>query len=115
MKDGLDGSEIDPLLSFRNEHDQVLQIGITEFASGKTFKRGIPVKFIETDQGKVPVVTIYDLLMAQFGVGRGLEGEYPASYDDEESPYTPAWQEKFTGIDRKTVLQFARQWASTAE
>jgi nitrate reductase alpha subunit len=115
MKDGVDGSTIDPVLTFRDGSDDVLQVNITEFATGKVFRRGVPVKFIETDEGKVPVATIYDLLMAQFGVGHGLQGEYPKDYDDEDTPYTPAWQEKFTGIDRKTVLQFARQWASTAE
>ena len=50
--------------------------------------------------------------MAQYGVPRGLEGDYPASYDDEEIAYTPAWQEKFTGIGRKTVVQLAREFAA---
>ena len=31
------------------------------------------------------------------------------------APYTPAWQEKFTGISRNTVIQFAREFATTAE
>ena len=54
--------------------------------------------------------------MARYGVARaGLEGEYPGGYDDADFSYTPAWQEKWTGIDRKTVLGFAREWASTAE
>jgi nitrate reductase alpha subunit len=43
-----------------------------------------------------------------------LDGECPGDCDDQDTPYTPAWQEKYTGIDRKTVLQFAREWASTA-
>jgi len=115
MKDGLYGSEIDPILSFVDDRDEVLEVTVNEFASGKEFKRGVPVKYIETINGKVPVTTIYDLLMAQFGVGRGLSGDYPKNYDDDEMLYTPAWQEKFTGIDRKTVLQFAREWARTAE
>lgn len=115
MKDGLDGSEIDPTLTLLDDHDEILQADFTEFASGTTFKRGVPVKYIQTAEGKIPVTTIYDLLMAQYGVDRGLEGDYPQDYDDEDTPYTPAWQERFTGIDRKTVLQFAREWASTAE
>ncbi|MFQ5340372.1 MAG: nitrate reductase subunit alpha [Anaerolineae bacterium] len=123
MKDGLDGAEIDPVLTLLDNHDEVVQAEFTEFASGQTFRRGVPVKYIETADGKVAVATIYDLLMAQFGVGRGpstgsgqrLAGEYPSDYDDEESPYTPAWQERFSGIDRQTVIQFAREWASTAE
>jgi nitrate reductase alpha subunit len=114
MKDGVDGNEIDPFLTFLGKEDDVLQVSIWQFASGRAFKRGVPIKYFETDDGKVPVTTVYDLLMAQFGVNRGLPGEYPRT-DDDEMPYTSAWQEKFTGIDRKTLVQFAREWASTAE
>jgi nitrate reductase alpha subunit len=70
---------------------------------------------VDTDEGRLAVATICDLLMAQFGVGRGLDGDYPADYDDAEQPYTPAWQERFSGVDRQTVIQFAREWAITAE
>jgi nitrate reductase alpha subunit len=52
--------------------------------------------------------------MAQYGVGRGLDGDYPADYTDRNAAYTPAWQEIFTGVDSNTVLQFAREWANTA-
>ena len=40
------------------------------------------------------VTTGFDIMMAQFGVGRGLEGAFATSYDDEDAPYTPAWQER---------------------
>ena len=60
------------------------------------------------------VATVYDLLFAQFGVGRGLAGDYPTSYDDI-GPYTPAWQEQFTKIGRDTVIQLAREFAGNAE
>ena len=115
MKDGQDGSEIDPVLTFLDNHDDVVHASFDEFASGKASRRGVPVKYLETKDGQVPVATIYDLLMAQFGVGRGLPGDYPKDYHDEDAAYTPAWQENFTGIDRETVIQFAREWASTAE
>ncbi len=52
--------------------------------------------------------------MGQYGVGRGLTGDYPKDYTDKDAAYTPAWQEIFTGVDSKTVLQFAREWANTA-
>ena len=60
------------------------------------------------------VTTVFDLLMARYGVSRGLAGEYPAGYDDPGA-YTPAWQERWTGVDRKDVVRFAREWATTAE
>jgi nitrate reductase alpha subunit len=53
--------------------------------------------------------------MAQFGVSRGLTGDYPSSFSDADSVYTPAWQEKYTGISAGTVIQFAREWYRTAE
>jgi len=34
-------------------------------------------------------------MMAQYGVPRGLPGEYPEGYDDRRAPYTPAWQEQY--------------------
>ena len=52
--------------------------------------------------------------MGQFGVVRGLEGAYPESYDDD-TPYTPAWSEKYTGMSRDMVIRFAREWGTTAE
>ncbi|GAB4298814.1 MAG: nitrate reductase subunit alpha [Oscillatoriaceae cyanobacterium] len=115
MKDGQDGAEIQPLLTLLAEQNQTLPVQFTDFSSERVCQREVPVKYLETSDGRVVVTTIYDLLMAQFGVSRGLGGDYPQDYDDENAPYTPAWQEKFTGIDRKTVVQFAQEWAATAE
>jgi nitrate reductase alpha subunit len=61
------------------------------------------------------VATIYDILMAQYGVPRGLEGDYPADYNDENQPYTPAWSERYTGMSRDVLTRFAREWGRTAE
>ncbi len=115
MKDGVDGSELAPALTFLGSADDVLPLVFEEFSRHRDVERCVPVKYLDVDGRKVPVATIYDLLFAQFGVSRGLPGDYPKDYDDEEAPYTPAWQEKFTGIGRGTVLKFAREWASTAE
>jgi len=114
LKDGKDGSEIDPALTFLNDHDEVVNARFDDFAEGELIERGVPVKKIQTTDGRtVLVATVYDLLMAQYGVNRGLSGDYPADYDDEK-PYTPAWTEKFTGIDRDVLLNFARDWGNTA-
>ncbi len=114
MEDGLDDSPIDPALTFLGQQEDVLQVRFYEFASAKGVLRGVPVRYVETSEGRVPVATAFDLLMAQFGVGRGLPGEYPASYD-EMAPYTPAWQEQYTGIGRDTVIRLAREFAANAE
>jgi len=115
LKDGLDGSEIAPELSFLERHDELCSVSFIDFGEERTARRSVPVRYVETSRGRVPVATVYDLMMGQFGVGRGLKGDYPRDYDDPERSYTPAWQEKFTGIDRQNVIQFAREWATTAE
>ncbi len=115
LKDGTDGGEIVPQLSLIENHDDVLSVGVPDFGTGRTWQRGVPVKYIETVEGRVPVTTVFDLMMAQFGVARGLSGSYPKDYDDDECPFTPAWQEKFTGVSRNTVVQLAREFGTTAE
>ena len=100
--------DYDPALTLLESKDDVLQVEFTEFGLDNKRLRGVPVKYIETVNGKIPVTTVYDLTMGQYGVGRGLEGDYPKDYTDKDAAYTPAWQEIFTGVDSKTVLQFAR-------
>lgn len=113
--DGEDNSDYDPLLTLLGLHDEVSMVEFVEYGLDKTRWRGVPVKYIDTIEGKVPVTTAYDLIMAQYGVGRGLEGDYPKGYNDKYAAYTPAWQEMFTGIGSDTLLQFAAEWIRTAE
>lgn len=115
LKDGKDGSAIDPELTFLNDNDTEVQVRLDDFAEGQSLLRGVPVKKIKTEKGEVLVATVYDLLMAQYGVPRGLSGAYPKDYDDENCAYTPAWSEKYTGLSRKDLIRFAQEWASTAE
>ena len=115
LKDGKDGSRINPQLTFLNSGDGEVLVRFDDFAEGKSIVRGVPVKKIETADGTVTVATVYDLLMAQYGVPRGLSGAYPEDYDDENAPYTPAWSEKYTGLSRDNLIKFAREWGSTAE
>ena len=113
-KDGKDGSDIDAELTFLEQNHGVVQARLDDFGEGETRLRGVPTRTIETAAGPVTVTTVYDLLMAQYGVSRGLEGDYPADYD-EDTVYTPAWAERYTGISRDTIVRFAREWAVTAD
>lgn len=115
LKDGVSGEEIDPLLSLKDISDAVVAVTFADPSSGKSVIRNVPVKYVESNGKKVAYTTAFDLLMAQFGVGRGLGGEYPQDYNNADAPYTPAWQEKYTGADRETVIRFAREWCATAE
>jgi len=114
LEDSTDDSAYDPVLSFLTDSDEVVQTAFDEWGLDNKALRGVPVKRIETTAGSVAVTTVYDLIMAQYGVNRGLQGDYPEDYTDRDAAYTPAWQEVFTGVDAQTVLQFAREWANTA-
>ena len=115
LQDARDNSPISPTLTFLGQSDDVVLARLDDFGAGTELQRGVPVKRLQTVQGEtVLVTTVYDLLMAQYGVSRGLPGAYPASYDDD-LPYTPAWSEKYTGMGRDMVIRFAREWATTAE
>ncbi|MCB9061436.1 MAG: nitrate reductase subunit alpha [Halobacteriovoraceae bacterium] len=113
-KDSRDDSEFEPKLSLIDNKDEVLEVEFLEFGLDKKFNRGVPVKRLNTVDGEAFVTTVYDLMMAQYGVSRGLDGDFAVSYDEESMSYTPAWQERFTGIGRETVIKFARDWGNTA-
>jgi nitrate reductase alpha subunit len=100
-------------LSFLENSDEVIDVEIDNFPEGSTISRKVPIKQIETEDGKVMVATVYDLMMTQYGVGRGLEG-YPERYDDDDI-FTPKWAEKYTAISSDNIIKFAREWAGTAE
>jgi nitrate reductase alpha subunit len=115
LENEVDDATYDPLLTLLDSHDEVVQTEFVEWGLDKTALRGVPVKRIETTEGTAVVACVYDITMAQYGVGRGLDGDYPSDYTDANAAYTPAWQEVFTGVDSDTVIQFAREWASTAD
>src|SRR5690606_21093412 len=67
------------------------------------------------DGEEVYAATVFDLIAAHYGVERGLGcANTPKDYDDER-PYTPAWQERITGVPRDRVIQVARQFADNAD
>ncbi|HSF86173.1 MAG TPA: nitrate reductase subunit alpha [Acidimicrobiia bacterium] len=115
LEDKVVGGKISPRLSFIEGYDEVVDMTFDDFEGGGDVMRGVPVRHVETSEGTVAVTTVFDLLMARFGVDRGLSGFYAKSYDDEDVPYTPAWQEQYTGIHRDTVVEYARQWGRNGE
>ena len=75
-------------------------------------RRGVPVTRI----GDALVTTVFDLLLAQYGVGRdGLPGTWPTGYDDPSTPGTPAWQEEITGVPAAAAERIGREFAENAE
>ena len=81
--------------------------------------RGVPVQRIALgkagEERHAVVATVFDLQMAQYGVGRGVAGENCAANYDDNVPYTPAWQEAITGVPREQIITVARQFADNAD
>ena len=81
--------------------------------------RTVPVTRIslgkEGEKREALVATVFDLQAANYGIARGLAGENAAQNYDEDTPYTPAWQEKITGVPRQQVITVARQFAENAD
>ncbi len=80
--------------------------------------RTVPVQRIalgkEGEKREALVATVFDLQVANYGVARGLPGELAATSFDDDTPYTPAWQERITGTPRAQVITVARQFAENA-
>jgi nitrate reductase / nitrite oxidoreductase, alpha subunit len=77
--------------------------------------RNVPVRRVTLKDGEALVATVYDLFCANYGVDRGLGGEWVSASYDEDVPYTPAWAEKITGVDRNAIVTVAREFALNAE
>ena len=74
--------------------------------------RGVPVRRV----GEQLVTTVFDLMLAQYGVHRpGCPATWPTGYDDAAEPYTPAWQEPITGVSAAQAIRVAREFARNAE
>ncbi len=77
--------------------------------------RKVPVSEITLADGTTATVaTVFDLMVANYGIDRGLGDKNAAASYDDDIPYTPAWQEKITGVSREQVIQVAREFADNA-
>ncbi|MGA7614442.1 MAG: nitrate reductase subunit alpha [Thermoanaerobaculia bacterium] len=121
-RDARSGEEYTPRLTLAGASDEVVLVRIDDFSEPGTpglIRRSVPARRIETMDGPRLVTTAFDLLLAQYGVrrdlGEGPEGEWPEGYADAAQPFTPAWQEQFTGVAAADVIRFAREWGKTAE
>jgi len=109
------GAAIKPRLSLQEARDEAVPVAFPYFGGvahehfesneqTDVLVRNVPVK----KAGEHLVATVYDLLLANYGVGTAK------SFDDDV-PYTPAWQEKITGVPRAQVVTVARQFADNAD
>jgi len=126
-REGIEGREVRLQLSLLAAMGDVAAVAFPYFAheapeqwesrEGESVQyRRVPCRQITLGDGsRARVATVYDLTMANYALDRGLGGDHVArDYDDETAPYTPAWQEKITGVDRAKVIQVAREFADNA-
>ena len=108
----LDLEGLQPQLSFWSEESESVTVRLPRFDApdGQAVleERGVPVARV----GEHVVTTVFDLMLAQYGVGRpGLPGVWPEGYDDPRVPYTPAWQQEITSVPAEACARIAREFA----
>ena len=120
------GHEVRPRLSLIDAYDEVAPVAFPYFGGvhhdhfqgsdhDEVLVRNLPVRRVRTAEGEVLVATVFDLFVANYGIDRGLGGDNAAASYDDDVPYTPAWQERITGVDREKVITVARQFADNAD
>jgi nitrate reductase / nitrite oxidoreductase, alpha subunit len=112
----LDLGDTDPLLTAYAAGAAAVPVDLPRFdlpgGAAGTLRRGVPVREVA---GRL-VTTVFDLMLAQYGVGRPeLPGQWPTGYDDPSEPYTPAWQEQFTSVPAAKAERIGREFAANAE
>jgi nitrate reductase alpha subunit len=112
----LDLGEVVPALSCYQAGSESRTVSLARFddptGRGRVIERGVPVRHLA---GRW-VTSVFDLLLAQYGVPRnGLPGRWPAGYDDASEPATPAWQEPLTSVPADVAARIAREFAANAE
>ncbi|MER5265454.1 nitrate reductase subunit alpha [Actinosynnema sp. NPDC002837] len=108
----LDLGDVDPLLSARGGEPVTVALPRFDTSEPGVLRRGVPTRIVAGRR----VTTVFDLLLAQYGVRRDdLPGEWPTGYDDATQPYTPAWQEAITGVPAAAAERIGREFADNAE
>ncbi len=109
------------------DHDEVVGVDFPYFGGAATgdfvkcdapevLTRNVPARRVTLSGGRsVLVATVFDLFCANYGLDRGLGGDWVSKDFDDDVPYTPAWAEKITGVSREKIIAVAREFAANAE
>ncbi|KAB2842555.1 MAG: nitrate reductase subunit alpha, partial [Burkholderiales bacterium] len=105
-------------LSCLAARDAQVSVAFPHFAidEAKVLYRQVPVRRLKLANGEdVFVTSVFDLMLAQHSIDRGLGGENVAqSYADASVPYTPAWAAKVTGVKAADLERTGREFADNA-
>ncbi len=126
-KDGR-GADVELAMTFimEGDHDFVTDVALPYFGNREhdyfegtdhesVLHRAVPAKKVQLADGEALVATVFDLLVANYGLDRGLGDNSAAMSYDDNVPYTPAWAEQITGVPRKQIIEVAREFARNAE
>lgn len=125
---GADSKPCQLLLSQKESADDVAEVLFPYFGSKvhdlgyfqhtdhkELQQRKVPVKNITLKDGStLQVATVFDLMLAHYGVDNELNDQNTARSYKDNIPYTPAWQQQITGVPADRVVQIAREFAETA-
>jgi len=124
-KDGLSGRAVRLALTQIDRRDDVVEVAFPYFGNepherfpgndqGRdVLLRRVPARRLKLADGEALVATVFDLLCAHYGLDRGLGGEAARSFADDIA-YTPAWQERITGVPAEQAIALARGFAENA-
>jgi nitrate reductase / nitrite oxidoreductase, alpha subunit len=129
QRDGGSGEDVQLQLSLKGSGDDVAEVLFPYFGGqehefnyfdhtdhNELQARKVPVKRITlADGSEALVATVFDLTLANYGVDNGLDCPNTAKSFDDDAPYTPAWQEKITGVPRAQIIKIAREFADNAD
>ena len=108
------------------DHDEVVDVAFPYFGNREhdhfqgtdhpdVLLKRVPVRQLDLKEGRTFVATVFDLLCANYGLDRGLGGDFVAREFSDAAPYTPAWAEKITGVPADAIITAAREFAANAE
>ncbi|MCL5256078.1 MAG: nitrate reductase subunit alpha [Gammaproteobacteria bacterium] len=121
--------DVDLHLSLKDHSDEIADVAFPYFG-GKPHEyeyfqhtdhdeiqmRKIPAKRVQLANGESALVaTVFDLMLANYGVDNGLNDPNRAQSYEDDIPYTPAWQKKITGVDPQDVIRIAREFGRNAD
>ena len=121
-----DNQDVNLQISLADSNDEIVSVAFPYFGGRahepftstshpEILERNIPVKRLQTGNNQAVVATVFDLFCANYGLDRGFGGNNVASDFMQDIPYTPAWQEKITGVTANQVITVARAFASNAD
>ncbi len=118
QNDGASGQKVTAQLSLKDHKDEFVGVGMPYFGGtdhADLLVRNVPVKNIQIHGQTVKIATVFDLMLANYGVDRGFGGGNVTTDYNADVPYTPAWAERHTGVKRADIITVAREFADNAD